>query len=218
MLLRFFFVGSLFLSGIFAQAKKNDISLVDVTKVIPTIKIDCVYASKNNFTKQQVYSCPKSFLRPEVARDLKLVQQDLKKMGLGLLLWDAFRPIDAQKKFWELVPDERYIMNPYVINPVTGQQELKGGRHTRGTAVDVTLIDLKTGKQLEMPTGFDDFSERAWSNDQQATALAKKNRTTLAQAMEKRNFVQAKTEWWHFDHVGWENKPVLYEVTWDDLV
>lgn len=109
-----------------------DHDLVNVHEIIPTICCDIRYATKNNFTKQVIYNSDACYLKKEVALALKKVQWELAAQGLGLKIWDAYRPVSAQRKLWEVVPDERYVGNPE-----------KGGRHTRGTAVDVTLIRLK---------------------------------------------------------------------------
>lgn len=113
-------------------------------------------------------------------------------MGLGLKIWDGFRPMPAQWKFWELVPDERYVSDPR-----------KGGRHTRGTAVDLTLI-TGDGQELPMPSPFDDFSEKAHRNYMGATSEEIANRELLQKVMEKHGFIGYASEWWHFDLEGWE--------------
>lgn len=124
---------------------------------------------------------------------IAVVQEELESIGLGLKIWDGFRPMAVQWKFWELVPDERYVSDPR-----------KGGRHTRGTAVDVTLI-TKEGQELIMPSSFDDFSEKAHRNYQGASVEAIQNRELLEKVMEKHGFVGIPSEWWHFDFVGWED-------------
>jgi zinc D-Ala-D-Ala dipeptidase len=137
-------------------------------------------------------------VRKEVAHALNAVQKELSRKGLGLKIWDAYRSLSAQWKLWKICPDEKYVSDPR-----------KGGRHTRGTAVDVTLIDLKTGKELEMPTGFDDFSEKAWNDYAGASSEAIKNRTLLRNVMIKYGFTGIATEWWHFDYKNWQEYPVL---------
>jgi D-alanyl-D-alanine dipeptidase len=136
-------------------------------------------------------------LLKEVALHLRDVQEELGVMGLGLKIWDGFRPVAAQWKFWELVPDERYVSDPR-----------KGGRHTRGTAVDLTLI-TKDGQELSMPSAFDDFSEKAHRDYAGATKEEIKNRELLQKIMEKHGFIGLPTEWWHFDLAGWESHPPL---------
>lgn len=173
--------------------------LVDIERVIPNIKTDIVYATNRNFTGIVLYDNNfRCYLKKEVAEQLMKVQQELNEIGLGLLVWDAYRPLSVQCKLWSVCPDERYVTPP-----------TKGGRHTRGTAVDLTIIHLSDGKQLEMPTGFDDFTLRAWSDYKDVSLEAKKNRLLLRLLMEKHGFQQLPTEWWHFDFHDWQESPVL---------
>lgn len=171
--------------------------LVDIESFIPGIQVDLRYATSDNFTGQIVYHFQQCLLHKEAAIRLKEVQIELNTLELCLKVWDGYRPISAQWKFWELIPDERYVSDPR-----------KGGRHTRGTAVDVTLIQ-KNGQELLMPTAFDDFSEKAHQDYMGAPAEAIKNRKLLRNLMEKHGFVNLPTEWWHFDLVGWENYPII---------
>ncbi len=171
--------------------------LVDIQEVAPNIQVDLKYATDDNFTGQVVYTFNQCLVAEEAAVKLLDVQNELESMGLGLKIWDGFRPMAAQWKFWELVPDERYVSNPR-----------KGGRHTRGTAVDVTLI-TKEGVELKMPSAFDDFSEKAHRNYMGATEEEIANRTLLEEIMERHGFIGFAHEWWHFDLVGWQDFPVL---------
>ena len=174
-------------------------TLVDITKVLPTIIVDLRYATTNNFTKEVVYTTPLCAVHKDLVPALQSIQNELKPLGLGLKIFDGYRSQAAQERFWELVPDERYVSNPR-----------KGcGRHTRGTAVDVSLVDLKTGKEIDMPTGFDDFTERAWHGNADATEQQKVNRALLRTLMTKHGFEPLKTEWWHYDFKGWRNYPEL---------
>lgn len=171
--------------------------LVDIQSFVPGIVVDLKYATKENFVGEIVYDFQKCFLLQEVAVKLQLVQQELEKIGLGLKIWDGFRPMAAQWKFWEILPDERYISDPR-----------KGGRHTRGTAVDVTLIDREEN-ELDMPSQFDDFSEKAHRDYPHLTEEQRNNRELLERVMAKYGFIGLPTEWWHFDFVGWENYPPI---------
>jgi len=171
--------------------------LVNVLSFIPNIRIDLKYATADNFTGRKVYSFRDCFLCEEAAVKLAAVQAELELMGLGLKVWDGFRPMAAQWKFWELVPDKRYVSDPR-----------KGGRHTRGTAVDVTLV-TKEGKELLMPSGFDDFSERAHQDYQGASKEEIQNREFLRKIMEKHGFEGIFSEWWHFDLIGWKDHPPI---------
>jgi len=158
------------------------------------------YATPYNFTHTQLYPWPAAWLHPAAANALLAVQQELEQSGLGLKVFDAYRPLSVQQKMWDLIQDERYVSNP----------ARNQGRHTRGTAVDVTLVD-KVGNELPMPTGFDDFTEKAHRDyDGEAVSTeAKVNRAKLAEVMQKHGFLPYSYEWWHFDLKGWEEYPVL---------
>lgn len=171
--------------------------LIDIQSIIPAIQVDLKYATEENFTGQILYDFHQCFLLKETALRLKEVQEELEPMGLGLKIWDGFRPMAVQWKFWELIPDERYVADPR-----------KGGRHTRGTTVDLTLI-TKGGKELPMPSPFDDLTEKAHQDYMGATEEEISNRELLKRVMEKHGFKGMETEWWHFDLVGWENHPPL---------
>jgi D-alanyl-D-alanine dipeptidase len=171
--------------------------LVDLPKVHAGVRLDIRYATTNNFTGKKVYDKAECRLRRPVAEKLAEVQRELEREGLGLKVWDCYRPISVQKKFWELVPDERYVANP-----------AKGSRHNRGAAVDLTLVD-RNGRELPMPTGYDDFSERAHRDFRELPADAIRNRERLERVMVKHGFVPFQTEWWHFDFAGWEKYPLI---------
>jgi len=175
----------------------RQMELIHIKSVIPSIQIDLKYATPDNFTGKLVYEFHECFLLREAALRLAEVQAELESRGLGLKIWDGFRPVAAQWKFWELVPDERYVSDPR-----------KGGRHTRGTAVDLTLI-TKDGQELVMPSDFDDFSEKAHRDYQEASEEAISNRELLREVMERHGFVGLPTEWWHFDLIGWQDCPPI---------
>lgn len=172
--------------------------LVNIESVIPGVRVELKYATTDNFTGVTVYEFRDCLLLKEAAVRLAEVQAELETRGLGLKIWDGFRPLAAQWKFWELLPDERYVSDPR-----------KGGRHTRGTAVDLTLV-TKEGQELLMPSAFDDFSERASRAYLDAPEEAIRNRELLQTLMEKHGFVGMPTEWWHFDLVGWERYPPIH--------
>lgn len=188
-----FFLQYFFYTGCTGQKSEP---FAEVTSVDSTIVIDLRYATPNNFTGQVLYKIPRCFLRKSVAERLARVQRKLRKKGLGLKIWDGYRPLSVQKKMWAIVPDSRYVANPK-----------HGSRHNRGAAVDVTLVD-STGMELHMPTGFDDFSPKAhrdWMGDD---SLAIHNRRILNDAMTSEGFIPLSTEWWHFDAPNWKNYPV----------
>ncbi|MBI4055490.1 MAG: D-alanyl-D-alanine dipeptidase [Elusimicrobia bacterium] len=171
--------------------------LTDLASLDPTFHLEIRYATQDNFTGKILYPQARCLLQQEAAQSLLRVQGELRKKGLGLKLWDCYRPLSIQKKLWRLVPDERYVADPK-----------KGSRHNRAAAVDVTLVDLQ-GQELPMPTGFDDFSERAHRSYRGAGPQALQNRKILEQDMERQGFRGLESEWWHFDYRGWENYPLL---------
>lgn len=181
-------------------------SLVNLEEEIPSAHFEIRYATTDNFTGKVVYESPTCLLHKEAATALKNVQLELETMGLSIKVWDGYRPFSAQEKFWELVPDPRYVSDPK-----------KGGRHTRGTAIDLTLV-TKEGKELPMPSLFDDFSEKAYRNYMGASREAIINRELLRLVMEKHGFEGLPTEWWHFDYKGWKEYPPIKDATLSDCV
>lgn len=173
-----------------------DDALVDIQTVSRAIKLEMRYATTNNFMKRKLYPVSRCILRSVVAKQLAKVQLELELQGLGLKVYDCYRPLSVQRQMWQVVTDERYVANP-----------AKGSRHNRASAVDLTLVDLN-GKELEMPTEFDDFTTRAHSDDLTASPLARQHSQLLAAVMTKYGFIPLPTEWWHFDAVGWQNFPV----------
>jgi D-alanyl-D-alanine dipeptidase len=171
--------------------------LVDIHEINPHIVIDLKYATFDNFVHEPVDSFQRCLLLEHVAWKLNEVQKELESMGLGLKIWDGFRSMKAQEKFWKICPDERYVSNPK-----------KGGRHTRGTAIDVTIV-TKDGQELLMPTGFDDFSLRAHRLFQDCSEERIQNRKLLECVMQKHGFIGLNTEWWHFDDENWKQYPPL---------
>lgn len=191
--------------SIFAvDAKERADDLVNLKTFIPKIVLDIRYATTNNFTGQVIYPQAKCYLRRSTATKLKEVQKDLKGMGLGLKMFDGYRPFAATKKFWELVKDERYVANP-----------AKGSKHNRGAAVDLTIIK-RDGSELQMPTGYDNFTEKAhWEyNDLPEEAI--RNRKLLRDIMEKHGFEGVSSEWWHFNDTEWERFEIM-DVSFEEL-
>lgn len=173
-------------------SKDSSQQMIEVKTAIPTIVYDLRYSTANNFTKEQLYKDGnKTFLRRPVIEALAEVQKELSSIGYGLKIFDAYRPYKVTEKIWSLVGDERFAADPK-----------KGSNHNRGIAVDITLIDLKTGKELEMGTGFDSFSDTAHTSFIHLPKKALRNRFLLKEVMIKHGFHIFETEWWHF---SWEN-------------
>ena len=162
-------------------------AVIPLKKVIPELLTDWKYDSYENFTHQILYKNPVAYLRKEPAMALEKINKELKAIGLGILLFDAYRPYRVTRKMWAIVPDERYAANP-----------AKGSGHNRGAAVDLTLYELKTGKMLEMGTDFDHFSDTAHHDFTGLPQQTIQNRQLLKRTMMKHGFIPLSTEWWHY--------------------
>jgi len=173
--------------------------LCDITHVDPSIQVAMRYAQRDNFLKEAIYPVNRCLLRADVAERLARVQRRLQAEGLGLRMWDCYRPQSVQQRMWDLVPDPRYVADPSV-----------GSNHSRASAVDLTLVD-KAGNPLPMPTKHDDFSVRARRDYMNLPEPVLKNRQILEDAMTAEGFVPLPTEWWHYDDPGWANAPLLDE-------
>jgi len=174
--------------------------LVEIIRLDPTIKLDIRYATSNNFLGRPIYSEARAFLQRPAAEALRRVNQSLRKKGYGLLVFDGYRPWSITKKFWDETPAEK---RQFVADPS------KGSKHNRGCAVDLSLFDMKTGKEVEMPSAYDEFSERAYPSYQGGTKSQRHLRNLLRAAMEANGFTVNQYEWWHFDYRGWQHYPLL---------
>ncbi|MBE9585613.1 M15 family metallopeptidase [Mucilaginibacter sp. JRF] len=172
--------------------------LVNLKDFIPGLVLDIRYATTNNFTGQRVYNSAMAFARMPVAQALKSIQAELKKKGLGLKIYDAYRPYAITVKFFEIAKDTTFVADPR-----------KGSRHNRGCAIDLTIINLKTGHELDMPTGYDSFTPQASANYKNLSAKKRTNRQLLRSVMERHGFKVYSSEWWHFDYIGWERFELL---------
>lgn len=181
------------------DARLRDAGLVEPSRQDTSLALDIRYATDNNFTGRTVYPSARCYLRADVAARLLKAQAGLRARGLGLKIYDCYRPFSVQEAFWRIMPDERYVLEP----KREGGRMVKSSRHNRGAAVDVTLVDAK-GRELPMPTGYDDFSEKAHRGSPAATPEARRNSDILERAMAAQGFVPLPTEWWHFDGPGWE--------------
>lgn len=172
--------------------------LTDLETIVPSLQLNIKYATMDNVTGQVLYTSPRVFLRHPAAIALKNVAKELELNGIGLLVYDAYRPYSITKKIWDVVKDENYAASPKT-----------GSRHNRGCAIDLGLYDLKTGKLLVMPTVFDDFTEKAHHDYGDFPLEIRTNRALLRTVMEKHGFVSLSTEWWHYDFSGWQNFPLM---------
>ena len=160
---------------------------VRVLDYIPSARQELLYATDRNFTGQVIYDFTDAYLRYGTVKKLIAVSEDLAQLGLSLKIWDGFRPVSAQFRLWEVCPDPAFVANPQ-----------KGhSSHSRGNTVDITLVDTD-GNELEMPTGFDDFSKKADRDYSDCTETAASHAELLEILMEKHGFRGYSAEWWHF--------------------
>lgn len=174
--------------------ENNQNELVELKKEIPSIVLDIRYATTNNFMQQVMYKQARAFARRPVVAALKRVQAVLRARGLGLKIYDGYRPYSVTVDFYKKASDKNFVANP-----------AKGSKHNRGCAIDCTLIDLKTGKELEMPTPYDSFSKAAGATFEAISPEAKENRDLLISIMKKNQMNVLSNEWWHYDFVNWRN-------------
>lgn len=175
----------------------TDNRLADVS-TIPAIVVDVRYATPDNFMKRPLYPVARAFLRAPAAAALRRAQAELEQQGLGLKVFDAYRPYRVTEQMWELIRNPDYVADPK-----------KGSRHNRGAAVDVTLVDLATGRELPMPTGYDSFEPAAAHAYEDLPEDVRRNRALLRSVMEKHGFDPLPSEWWHYDFRGWEKFHLL---------
>lgn len=181
-----------------AELRCRGDGLVSLQGIAPRPLLEIRYASGNNFMREALYPRPRALLRCPIALALQQVQQDLAAQGLALKIWDAYRPPSVQQRMWDRIRDPRYVSDPAA----------NAGRHTRGTAVDVTLVSA-LGRELPMPSDFDDFSDRARSDPPGGSPEQARNALRLRRAMERRGFLVFPSEWWHFDWKDWQSYPPL---------
>ncbi len=181
--------------------------LVELSTLDPTIKLDIRYATTNNFLAAPVYSQPRAFLQRPAAEALLRVHKNLKELGYGLLIHDAYRPWYVTKIFREATPEDKRI---FVADPS------QGSRHNRGCAVDLSLYELATGKPVEMVGVYDEMSERSYAGYPGGTSLQRWHRELLRRAMEDQGFLVYPFEWWHFDYRDWKKYPIL-NLTFEQL-
>ncbi len=182
-----------------------NMELVPVQAYIPSIVLDIRYATKNNFMKKKIYPQARCFVVKGMIENLQHIQQQLAKDGLGLKIYDAYRPFSATIKMYKIFPNKVFVAPPQ-----------KGSRHNRACAIDVTLIDLKTKKELLMPTAYDAFTKNARPNAPIKNIMAKNNRDKLLAIMQGNRFSVTNSEWWHYDFDNFKQYPLL-DISFVDL-
>ncbi len=187
-------------SDLLAQVKTDSTKkMLELKEWIPGIVYELHYATTDNFMKRKMYPAGThtTYMRLPAVRALQQIQQELKTQGMGLKIFDAYRPFSVTVKFWELVHDDRYVANPS-----------KGSGHNRGIAADLTIITLADGRELDMGTGFDNFTDSAHHDFTRLPENVLKNRSMLKGIMEKHGFKAFDTEWWHYSLPD----PTRYEI------
>ena len=193
-------ITAIFLSGCAAKPphEEGDFinpDLVELIKLDPTFKLDIRYATSNNIAGKPVYTEARAFLQRPAAEALVRVNEKLKPLGYGLLIFDGYRPWSVTKLFWDITPDES---KQFVADPK------KGSKHNRGCATDLSLYDLKTGKEITMTGVYDEMSERSYPYYTGGTDEQRKMRDLLRTNMESEGFTVYEYEWWHFDYKDWK--------------
>ena len=174
--------------------------LVEIVRLDSTIRLDIRYATADNFMKRPVYAQGRAFLQRPAAGALLRVHRKLRARGLGLLVLDAYRPWSVTKQFWDETPAS---LHRFVANPS------KGSRHNRGCAVDCTLYDLAGGKEVRMPSAYDEFTPRASPRYAGGSPEERRMRALLRASMEEEGFTVDPGEWWHYDYRDWARYRIL---------
>lgn len=174
--------------------------LVELVKLDPTIKLDIRYAGTNNFLGKPVYKEARAFLQRPAAEALLKAHRELRPLGYGLLIHDGYRPWTITKLFWDMTSGTQ---REFVADPKSGS------KHNRGCAVDLTMYDLATGAAVEMPSGYDEMTPRAYPDYTGGTAEARARRDLLRKVMESHDFTVEPNEWWHFNYKDWKEYPLL---------
>lgn len=189
------------------QGDFREPDLVELTALDPTIRLDIRYAGTRNFLGAPLYGQPRAFLQRPAAEALVRAQRALAADGYGVLVHDGYRPWYVTRIFWDATPpgQHRFVADP-----------AKGSRHNRGCAVDLTLVDLRTGRELEMPSLYDEMTERAYPTYAGGDAEARAHRDLLRRRMEAEGFTVYEYEWWHFDYRDWRSY-AIGNVRFEDI-
>jgi D-alanyl-D-alanine dipeptidase len=174
--------------------------LSEIVTLDSTIHLEIRYASEHNFMGRRMYGQARAFLQRPAAEALVRVNARLRLQGLGLLVFDGYRPWSVTREFWDATPPEK---RKFVADP------RKGSKHNRGCAVDLSLYDRATGREVGMPSAFDDFTEKAAARYPGGTPDQRRMRDLLRGAMTAEGFSIEPSEWWHFDFRAWRDYPIM---------
>jgi zinc D-Ala-D-Ala dipeptidase len=181
-------------------AATRSADLVELVTLDPTIKLDIRYAASNNFLGKPVYKQARAFLQRPAATALLAAHRELGQQGYGLLIHDGYRPWAVTKLFWDLTPPN---LREFVADPASGS------KHNRGCAVDLTMYDRAFGTVVNMPSGYDEMTKRAYPQYQGGPPDARGRRDLLRAVMERHDFTVEPNEWWHFNYKDWKEYPIL---------
>ena len=189
------------------EQNKREADLVELKKLDKSIKLDIRYATTDNFVGNAVYPEARAFLQRPAAEAVVRVHKLLKKKGLGIVIYDGYRPWAITKLFWEVVREDQ---KKFVADPA------KGSKHNRGCAIDLGIYNLKTGKAIPMPSGYDEFTERASPDYTGGSVEERANRDMLRRMMEAEAFTVNPNEWWHFDFKDWDQY-AIYDIAFKEI-
>ncbi len=178
----------------------RDPDLVDLASLDVPLQFDIRYATENNFMGMAFYRSARAFLQRPAAEALERAADILADSDYGLIVFDGYRPWFVTKMFWDATPDS---LKHFVAPPQSGS------RHNRGAAVDVGLFDLESGEPVSMPSGYDEFTERAYSDYPGGSERSRYHRGLLRRVMEDHGFAVNPYEWWHFDYADWREYPIM---------
>ena len=165
--------------------------LIDLKKLDDEFQLDIRYASTNNFMRSKFYKNERAFFNMDAANRLIEAKNELKELGYGIIIYDAYRPWFVTKMFWEGTPEN---LKHFVANPENGSS------HNKGCAIDIGLYDIETGESIVMISGYDEFTERAYPNYTGGSKKQRDIRDMLIQVMERNDFTVYEYEWWHFNY------------------
>lgn len=188
------------------ESNKREAQLIELITLDKSIKLDIRYATDNNFVGRPVYPQARAFLQKPAAKAVARVHKKLKEKGLGIVIFDGYRPWTITKLFWDVVPEDK---RKFVADPA------KGSKHNRGCAVDLSVFDLRSGQLIDMPSGYDEFTERASPDYKGGTPEQTANREMLRKLMEAEGFTVNPNEWWHFDYKNWQDY-AIYDISFDE--
>jgi len=168
-------------------------NLVKLLDVDDDFIVELRYATEDNFTGKRVYESAECYIDRETLKMLIEARDVFRKDGYRVKIWDAYRPINAQKRFWEIYPDDNFVARPPDMETMTSFRST----HMNGQCVDITLTDME-GNELKMPTCFDDFREIAALKNNDPETEEYRNAAYMCKVMESAGFGASPTEWWHF--------------------